>query len=333
MKAVSYISGIENTFQNPLVDIEKDLPVLKARDVLVKVQAVSVNPVDTKVRKKVSPSNPLRILGWDAVGEIVEIGRDVKNFKVGDSVWYAGDITRDGSNAEFQAVDERIISHRPKTISNAEAVALPLTALTAWEMLFHRLKIDQQQTGNILIIGAAGGVGSIAIQLLKARTNLTVIATASRPETKSWVNALGADYIIDHNQDLKSQIEALNLDKPAYVFSTNYTETYIEQIVELIAPQGKLGLIDDPMHFNIVPFKSKSISVHWELMFTRSMYTTNDIEEQHNILKAVAQLIDDKKIKSTFSQSLGVINACNLKHAHELLESGKAKGKIILEGF
>lgn len=333
MKAVSYTLDTENTFQNPLVDIEKERPILNVRDVLVKVQAISVNPVDTKVRKNINLSNPLRVLGWDAVGEIVEVGKSVSNFKIGDLVWYAGDLTRDGSNAEFQAVDERIISLKPKTISDGEAAALPLTAITAWEMLFDRLKIDQEQTGNILIIGGAGGVGSIAIQLLKAKTKLTVIATASREETKSWIKHLGADYIIDHTKDLNTQIEFLSLEKPTYVFSTNHTETYIEQIIELIAPQGKLGLIDDPSSFDIMPFKRKSVSIHWELMFTRSMFTTSDIDEQHKILKEVAQLVDNREIKSTLNQHLGKINANNLKQAHMLLESGNAKGKIVLEGF
>ncbi|MGR3979158.1 zinc-binding alcohol dehydrogenase family protein [Acinetobacter sp. 1207_04] len=333
MKAVSYTLDTENTFQNPLVDIEKERPILNVRDVLVKVQAISVNPVDTKVRKNINLSNPLRVLGWDAVGEIVEVGKSVSNFKIGDLVWYAGDLTRDGSNAEFQAVDERIISLKPKTISDGEAAALPLTAITAWEMLFDRLKIDQEQTGNILIIGGAGGVGSIAIQLLKAKTKLTVIATASREETKSWIKHLGADYVIDHTKDLNTQIESLSLEKPTYVFSTNHTETYIEQIIELIAPQGKLGLIDDPSSFDIMPFKRKSVSIHWELMFTRSMFTTSDIDEQHKILKEVAQLVDNREIKSTLNQHLGKINANNLKQAHMLLESGNAKGKIVLEGF
>ena len=333
MKAVSYTLDTENTFQNPLVDIEKERPILNVRDVLVKVQAISVNPVDTKVRKNINLSNPLRVLGWDAVGEIVEVGKSVSNFKIGDLVWYAGDLTRDGSNAEFQAVDERIISLKPKTISDGEAAALPLTAITAWEMLFDRLKIDQEQTGNILIIGGAGGVGSIAIQLLKAKTKLTVIATASREETKSWIKHLGADYVIDHTKDLNTQIESLSLEKPTYVFSTNHTETYIEQIIELIAPQGKLGLIDDPSSFDIMPFKRKSVSIHWELMFTRSMFTTSDIDEQHKILKEVTQLVDNREIKSTLNQHLGKINANNLKQAHMLLESGNAKGKIVLEGF
>ncbi|PHM44782.1 putative hybrid polyketide-non-ribosomal peptide synthetase [Xenorhabdus mauleonii] len=333
MKAISFIANIDNTFKNPLIEIEKAQPNLKERDVLVKVQAISVNPVDTKVRRGDIPSDKLRILGWDAVGEIVEVGVNVEHFKVGDQVWYAGDLTRDGSNAEFQAVDERIISLKPKTISNAEAAALPLTAITAWEVLFDRFNISAEQSGNILIIGGAGGVGSIAIQLLKAKTNLTVIATTSREETKSWVESLGADYVIDHTKDLNAQIQSLHLEQPKYVFSTNHTETYVKQIVELIAPQGKLSLIDDPALFDIMPFKRKSISVHWESMFTRSMFETDDIEAQKNLLQEVAQLVDDKKIRSTLNQNLGKINIENLQHAHELIESGRSKGKIVLENF
>ncbi len=330
MKAVSYVINNHDDFKNSLVDIEKAKPTLKERDVLVKVQAISVNPVDTKVRKNSSEANN-RILGWDAVGEIIEVGSKVTSFKVGDSVWYAGDLTRDGSNAEFQAVDERIISLKPITVSNAEAAALPLTAITAWEMLFDRFQISETEVGSILIIGGAGGVGSIAIQLLKAKTNLTVIATASREETKSWVESLGADHVIDHSKDLNAQIETLGIEKPKYVFSTNHTETYIKQIVSLIAPQGKLGLIDDPQTFDIMPFKTKSISIHWELMFTRSMYETDDIEKQGDLLQQVAQLVDQQKIRSTLNQNLGKINAANLEKAHKLLESGKSKGKIVLE--
>ncbi|WP_198335583.1 zinc-binding alcohol dehydrogenase family protein [Psychrobacter celer] len=332
MKAVSYVIHNHDDFKNSLVDIEKAKPTLKERDVLVKVQTISVNPVDTKVRKNSSEANN-RILGWDAVGEIIEVGSKVTSFKVGDAVWYAGDLTRDGSNAEYQAVDERIISLKPTTVSNAEAAALPLTAITAWEMLFDRLQISETEVGSILIIGGAGGVGSIAIQLLKAKTNLTVIATASREETKSWVESLGADHVIDHSKDLNAQIETLGIAKPKYVFSTNHTDTYIEQIVSLIAPQGKLGLIDDPQTFDIMPFKTKSISIHWELMFTRSMYKTDDIEKQGELLQQVAQLVDQQKIRSTLNQNLGKINAANLEKAHKLLESGKSKGKIVLENF
>lgn len=333
MKAISYIDGMDHGFQNPLVDIEKAMPSLKDRDLLVRVKAISVNPVDTKVRRNPVAVGNTRILGWDAVGEVVEVGSGVQHFKVGDQVWYAGDLTRDGSNAEYQAVDERIVSLKPQSLSDAEAAALPLTAITAWEMLFDRFNVDLDQSDNILVIGGAGGVGSFAIQLLKAKTNLKVIATASREETKAWVKSLGADYVIDHTQDLNMQIKALGLDAPIYIFSTNQTETYLHQISKLIAPQGKFGLIDDPKSMDIVEFKSKSVSIHWEFMFTRSMFNTTDIEQQSQLLHQVAELVDNYKIKTTLNQTLGKINAKNLKLAHELIETGRAKGKIVLEGF
>lgn len=333
MKAISYIDGMDHGFQNPLVDIEKAMPSLKDRDLLVRIKAISVNPVDTKVRRNPVAVGNTRILGWDAVGEVVEVGSGVQHFKVGDQVWYAGDLTRDGSNAEYQAVDERIVSLKPQSLSDAEAAALPLTAITAWEMLFDRFNVDLEKSDNILVIGGAGGVGSIAIQLLKAKTNLKVIATASREETKAWVKSLGADYVIDHTQDLNTQIKALGLDAPRYIFSTNQTHTYLPQISKLIAPQGKFGLIDDPKSLDISEFKSKSVSVHWELMFTRSMFNTTDIEQQSQLLHQVAELVDNHKIKTTLNQTLGKINAKNLKLAHELIETGRAKGKIVLEGF
>ena len=333
MKAISYIDGMDHGFQNPLVDIEKTMPTLKDRDLLVKVKAISVNPVDTKVRRNPVAVGNTRILGWDAVGEVIEVGSGVQHFKVGEQVWYAGDLTRDGSNAEYQAVDERIVSLKPQSLSDAEAAALPLTAITAWEMLFDRFNVDLDKSDNILVIGGAGGVGSIAIQLLKAKTNLKVIATASREETKAWVKSLGADYVIDHTEDLNTQIKALGLDAPRYIFSTNQTETYLPQISKLIAPQGKFGLIDDPKSLDIVEFKSKSVSVHWEFMFTRSMFNTTDIEQQSQLLHQVAELVDNHRIKTTLNQNLGKINAKNLKLAHELIETGRAKGKIVLEGF
>ena len=333
MKAISYIDGMDHGFQNPLVDIEKAMPSLKDRDLLVRIKAISVNPVDTKVRRNPVAVGNTRILGWDAVGEVVEVGSGVQHFKVGDQVWYAGDLTRDGSNAEYQAVDERIVSLKPQSLSDAEAAALPLTAITAWEMLFDRFNVDLEKSDNILVIGGAGGVGSIAIQLLKAKTNLKVIATASREETKAWVKSLGADYVIDHTEDLNMQIKELGLDAPRYIFSTNQTHTYLPQISKLIAPQGKFGLIDDPKSLDIGEFKSKSVSVHWEFMFTRSMFNTTDIEQQSQLLHQVAELVDNHKIKTTLNQTLGKINAKNLKLAHELIETGRAKGKIVLEGF
>jgi len=333
MKAISCLSPTTGQATDQLFEIETPRPELNTRDVLVKISAISVNPVDTKVRNGAIPTHSRGILGWDAVGEVVEIGSEVENFTAGDRVWYAGDLTREGSNAEYQAVDERIISLAPKSLSDDEAAALPLTGLTAWEMLFDRFGITHQSSGSILIIGGGGGVGSIAIQLLKAKTAMTVIATASRPETQDWVKALGADYVINHHLPLTEQLTQLGLAQPDYVFSTNATETYLQQIADLIAPQGKFGLIDDPESLNIVPLKPKAISTHWELMFTRAMFETKDMAQQGEILHQLANLVEEGKVQTTLDTVLGPINVENLTQAHKLIESGKAKGKVILSGF
>lgn len=337
MKAVGYKNQGDIQRPDALVNVELDRPIAKGKDILVEVKAVSVNPVDTKVRKRASPeAGHWKVLGWDAAGIVVGVGEDVTQFKLGDEVWYAGDLTRSGSNAEFQLVDERIVGHKPKRLSFAEAAAMPLTTITAWEMLFDRLKIDDPVLGgdrSILIIGGAGGVGSIAIQLLKVASDLKIIATASRPETQEWVTQLGADYVIDHSKPLKEQLDNLELSAPSYVFSTNYTDQYMMQIAELIAPQGRLGLIDDPQQLNISPLKTKSISLHWEFMYTRSMYQTQDITKQSELLNQVARWVDEGKVKSTLTDVFGKINAENLKQVHAFIEQGSAKGKIVLEGF
>jgi len=336
MKAVAYQKAGPITSPEALVDIELDTPIAQGHDLLVRVQAVSVNPVDTKIRSNVSSeNNQWKTLGWDAVGVVEAIGDQVSQFKVGDAVWYAGALNRQGSNSELQLVDERIVGHKPKTLESIEAAALPLTAITAWEMLFDRLqapKIAPENT-SILVIGGAGGVGSITIQLLKQLTNLTIITTASRAETKEWVKQLGADYVLDHSQPLAAQIKQLGLNAPLYVFSTTQTDRHLSDIVELIAPQGHFGLIDDPAQLDIKPFKSKSVSVHWEFMFTRSMFQTEDMEKQSELLNEVSKLVDEGKIKTTVSQVLSPINAQNLKLVHQQIESGTTKGKIVLHGF
>lgn len=336
MKAVAYQKAGPITSPEALVDIELDTPIAQGHDLLVRVQAISVNPVDTKIRSNVSvENNQWKTLGWDAVGIVEAIGDQVSQFKVGDEVWYSGALNRQGSNSELQLVDERIVGHKPKTLEAREAAALPLTAITAWEMLFDRLqapKIAPENT-SILVIGGAGGVGSITIQLLKQLTNLTIITTASRAETKEWVKQLGADYVLDHSQPLAAQIKQLGLNAPLYVFSTTQTDRHLSDIVELIAPQGHFGLIDDPAQLDIKPFKSKSVSVHWEFMFTRSMFQTGDMEKQSELLNEVSKLVDAGKIKTTVSQVLSPINAQNLKLVHQQIESGRTKGKIVLHGF
>ena len=335
MKAVAYQKAGPITSPEVLVDIELDTPVAEGHDLLVRVQAISVNPVDTKIRKNVSAESGWKVLGWDAVGVVESIGDKVTQFKVGDIVWYAGALNRQGSNSELQLVDERIVGHKPKNLEVTEAAALPLTAITAWEMLFDRLQVPKTAPENttILVIGGAGGVGSITIQLLKQLTNLTIIATASRPETKEWVKQLGADYVLDHREHLAPQIKQLGLNAPLYVFSTTQTDQHLADIVELIAPQGHFGLIDDPEQLDIKPFKSKSVSVHWEFMFTRSMFKTIDMQKQSELLNEVSKLVEEGKIKTTVTEVLSPINAENLKQVHQQIESGKTKGKIVLHGF
>ncbi len=337
MKAVGYksIGPIHRT--DALIDFEAEKPTATGHDLLVQVQAVSVNPVDTKIRQRRAPEGDTpAILGWDAAGEVVAVGEHVTRFKVGDKVWYAGAINRPGTNSEYHLVDERIVGHAPTSVDTASAAALPLTTLTAYEMLFDRIGVTRTVTGAanaIVIIGGAGGVGSIAIQLLKALTDTVVIATASRPETQDWVKELGADHVVDHSKPLPEQIEALGIGAPAFVFSTNHSDSYVSQIAEFIAPQGRFGLIDDPENFDIMPFKQKSVSIHWEFMYTRSLFTTGDIARQGDILNDVAGLIDSGKVKSTATETFGTITAANVTRTHALLESGKAKGKIVLEGF
>ncbi|MDI9660838.1 zinc-binding alcohol dehydrogenase family protein [Acinetobacter nosocomialis] len=335
MKAVAYQKAGPITSPESLVDIELDTPAAKGHDLLVRVQAISVNPVDTKIRKNISAESGWKVLGWDAVGTVEAIGDKVTQFRVGDVVWYAGALNRQGSNSELQLVDERIVGHKPKILEATEAAALPLTAITAWEMLFDRLQVPKTAPANttILVIGGAGGVGSITIQLLKQLTNLTIIATASRPETKEWVEQLGANYVLDHREPLAPQIKQLGLNAPSYVFSTTQTDQHLSDIIELIAPQGHFGLIDDPEQLDIKPFKSKSVSVHWEFMFTRSMFQTEDMQKQSDLLNEVSKLVDEGKIKTTVTEVLSPINAENLKRVHQQIESGTTKGKIVLQGF
>ncbi len=338
MRAIAYAQPGPIDRLDALIDLDLPRPVPTGHDLLVQVQAVSVNPVDTKVRAAAQPfdGRSERILGWDAAGIVEAVGPDVTRFKVGDPVFYAGNIARDGSNAEFQLVDERIVGRKPATLGMAEAAALPLTAITAWETLFDRLRVQDnkgKEPAVLLIIGGAGGVGSIAIQIARALTGLTIIATASRPETQAWVRSLGAHHVIDHSRAMAPQIAELGIDAPAFVFSTTHTDRHLADIAEMIAPQGKLALIDDPDSLDILAFKRKAVSVHWELMFTRPLFDTPDVAEQGRLLDEVASLVDDGAIRTTLTETMSPINAANLTAAHRQIESATTRGKIVLEGW
>jgi NADPH2:quinone reductase len=338
MKAVGYKTPSPISASQSLIDIELPVPTPEGRDVLVEVKAISVNPVDYKVRRSTPPAEGVewKVVGWDAAGVVTAVGPDVASFKPGDDVWYAGSITRPGANAEYHLVDERIVGRKPSALGWADAAALPLTSLTAWEAFFDRLDVKKPVPGAapaILIIGGAGGVGSIAIQIARQFTDLTVIATASRPETKEFVKSLGAHHIVDHSKPLAGQIAALGIGAPAFVFSTTQTTQHIDDIAELIAPQGRFCLIDDPSGFDIMKFKRKAVSIHHELMFTRAIYQTPDQEEQARILNEVSAAVDEGRIRTTATQNLGAISAENLKKAHAQLESGSTIGKVVLEGF
>ncbi|WP_440975298.1 zinc-binding alcohol dehydrogenase family protein [Pseudoxanthomonas winnipegensis] len=335
MKAVAYLqAGLPIDDPAALVDVDLPQPVPGPRDLLVKVHAVSVNPVDTKVRHRAQVTEP-RVLGWDAVGTVEAVGEAVTLFKPGEVVYYAGSINRPGSNAQYQLVDERIVARKPASLDDAQAAALPLTAITAWELLFDRLRIPEGQgEGQVLLVtGAAGGVGSILVQLARKLTALTVVGTASRPETQAWVRELGAHHVIDHSQPLAPQLQALGIEQVQHVASLTHTGSYYSQFIELLAPQGQLALIDDLPSLDAMPLKPKSLSLHWESMFTRSVFQTPDMQAQHDLLTRVAALIDTGTLRTTFGEHYGTISAANLRRAHALIESGKAKGKLVLEGF
>ena len=337
MKAVAYKTPGSIDREDALQDITLQKPTADGRDLLVKINAVSVNPVDTKLRNGVAPENEeWRVLGFDAAGVVEGVGAQVQHFETGAAVFYAGSVIRPGTNSEYHLVDERIVGHKPASLSDAEAAALPLTSITAWEMLFDRLDVNRptrQGENLILIIGGAGGVGSITLQLLRALTDLTVIATASRPETKDWVRDCGAHHVIDHRQPLAPQVEALGLGAPGFVFSTTQTDQHFADIVELIAPQGRFGLIDDPKELNALPLKLKAVSLHWEMMFARSRFGTPDMAEQGKLLNEVAKLVDAGRIRTTATEIAGKIDAATLRAVHARIESGSALGKIVLEGF
>jgi NADPH:quinone reductase len=336
MRAIGYRRSLPVDQAEALIDLDVEKPMPQGRDLLVQVQAVSVNPVDYKVRKRAGPQGgEAKILGFDATGVVAAVGPGVTLFKAGDEVWYAGSIIRPGTNSEFHLVDERIVGRKPKSLDFAAAAALPLTSITAWEMLFDRFAIAQGggDGKSLLIIGGAGGVGSIAIQLARTLTKLTVIATASRPQTQDWCKALGAHHVVDHSKPMGEQLKGIGYRFVDYIFGVTESGQHFDTICDVIAPQGKFGLIDDPKSLDVAKLKGKSASLHWEAMFTRSTFQTADMDAQHRLLNEVAAMVDKGTIRTTIAENFGKINAANLRRAHAQVESGTTRGKIVLEGF
>ena len=343
MKAIALTRYLPISDPESLQDVELPKPVANGHDVLVRVEAVSVNPVDTKIRSpKPQVEAQPKVLGYDAAGVVEAVGENVTLFKPGDEVYYAGDVTRSGSNAQFQLVDERLIGRKPATLDFAQAAALPLTAITAWELLFERMPfsidaapIDMEgNTRSLLIIAGAGGVGSIAIQLAR-HAGFTVIATASRNETADWCKSLGAHHVIDHRQPLQPQLSALGHEQVDVVLNLVDPSPYWEVIGEVLAPQGHVGLIVEPSNpLNIGdPYKAKCIGIHWEMMFARARFKTADMIEQHHLLNRVASLVDAGELRTTHTETIGTINAANLRETHRRLESGTTIGKLVLAGW
>jgi NADPH2:quinone reductase len=337
MRAVAYTHSLPIADMDSLQDMQLPEPAApRGRDLLVEVRAVSVNPVDTKVRRRTDPAGEPKVLGWDAAGVVRAAGPDATFFRPGDSVFYAGSITRPGTNAELHLVDERIVGPKPKRLSFAEAAAVPLTAITAWEALFDRLRVPRggpQRDTAVLVVGGAGGVGSMAVQLLRQLTGFIVLATASRPETQDWARRMGAHHVLDHAQPLVPQVRALGLVVP-HVFVTTQTEQHWAEVCEILAPQGGICLIDDPpTPPDVRLLKVKAAALHWELMFTRPMFGTPDIEEQHRLLAEVSRMLDAGTLRSTLAEVLGPITAANLRRAHATLEAGHTRGKLVLEGW
>jgi len=338
MKAIGLYKAAPVDTDGLFSEIDMEVPKAEGRDILVRVKGVAVNPVDFKVRRGKADDGNFKILGWDAAGVVEAVGADVTLFRPGDEVWYAGDVTRSGSNTQFQLVDERIVAPKPKSLGFADAAALPLTAITAWEALFDRMMIDRNAKDanagkTLLVIGGAGGVGSIAIQLGKL-AGLTVIATASRPETIDWVKDLGADQVINHRNPLNDELKAIGFTHVDYILCTSETDQYFDVMAEIITPQGRIATITEAKeNHNVDLLKAKSASFSYEFMFTRSMFQTPDMIEQHKLLSIVADLIDAGTLKNTANESFGALTPQSLRKAHALLESGKAIGKITFDGL
>ncbi|MFF3377391.1 zinc-binding alcohol dehydrogenase family protein [Streptomyces sp. NPDC002680] len=336
MPAVAYRKSLPIDDDESLVDVELPVPQPGPHDLLVQVEAVAVNPVDYKVRQSNDPGGEPKVLGWDAAGTVVAVGELVELFEVGDEVFYAGAIDRPGTNARFHTVDERIVGRKPNTLSFTEAAALPLTSLTAWEGLFERLGLredSREETGTLLVTAAAGGVGAMVAQLARALTGLTVIGTASRPETVEFARRMGVTHVVDHHRPLSAQVTEVAPGGVDHIFSTVGTDRNLAAYADILKPFGRLVAIDDFGPVEIGLLKSKSISFHWELMFTRSLYRTPDQAAQHRILGEIARLVDAGTLRTTATRDLGVINAAHLREAHRILESGSAIGKVTLTGF
>lgn len=334
MKAVGFYQNLPIDHPEALQDIEVATPKLRAHDLLVEVKAASVNPVDTKIRAHGDvPDGAARIPGWDVAGIVRATGPLATHFKPGDRVWYAGDITRPGSSSELHAVDERIVGPMPRSLDFAEAASLPLTAITAWELLFDRLRIhevDPTENTVLLVTGAAGGVGSILTQLARRLTGVTVIGTASRARTREWVLAHGAHHVINHREPWAPQLLALGIKEVDFVVGLNQSAGYVPQIAAVMRPEGKFALIDDPVALDIGPFKNKSISIHWELMYTRPIFTTSSIARQHALLRRMAELIDRGDVVHTLTRRIDGLDAAGLRQAHALVEAGDMIGKVVV---
>lgn len=338
MKAVGYLHSLPVDHPDCLQDFDMPVPSVENHDLLVEIRAVAVNPVDTKLRRNPgNNSDVFKVLGFDATGVVKAIGDKVTLFKPGDEVWYSGTIPRHGSNSEFQVVDERIVGRKPASLSFAQAAALPLTGMTAWELLFDRFGLHpdkHEHPATLLVVGAAGGVGSAMVQLAALMPAVTVIGTASRPESVTWLRSLGVKHILDHRHDLYEGLQNAGFAGVTHVASLTQTHLHYSSLVNALLPQGKFGLIDDPATpLDILQMKRKSLSLHWEFMFTRPFFGTPDMIEQHHILNRLAQLVDEGRLKSTINAHLGTINAENLRKAHALIERGSTIGKIVLEGF
>ena len=340
MKAIAVYQHLPTDDPNCFTTVELAKPQPEGKDLLVKIRAVAVNPVDYKVRSTIKERQTQpRILGWDATGIVEQVGSDVSLFQVGDEVYYAGSMVRPGCNSEYQLVDERIVGKKHGSLTFAEAAALPLTTITAWEALFERLGIEPEptsvnQNSKLLIINGAGGVGSIAIQLAKQVAGLQVIATASRKETIAWCQKMGADYIINHHQKFQTQLEALNIPSVNYILCLNNTDMHWQNMAEAIAPQGKIcSIVGNKEPLDLGLLKNKSVTFAWEFMFTKSMYQTQDMQSQHELLTRVADLCNRDLIKTTLKEHLGTLNPANLAQAHAKLESGKTIGKLVLSAI